>query len=57
MYLAQRREDKKKVLARPIIVKSYFGDDADVIVIPAVILIPVTQFGVTPVCAYSKIFI
>ena len=29
--LAQRREDKKTVLARPVIVKSYFGDDADVI--------------------------
>ena len=28
--LTQRREDKKKMLARPVIVKSYFGDDADV---------------------------
>jgi hypothetical protein len=35
--LAQRREDKKKVLARPVIVQSYFGDDAIVTVIPTVI--------------------
>jgi len=28
--LAQRREDKKKVLARSVIVQSTFGDDADV---------------------------
>ena len=27
--LAQRREDKKR-LARPVMVQSYFGDDADV---------------------------
>ena len=33
--LAQRREDKKKVLARPVIVQGYFGDDADVAVSPA----------------------
>jgi hypothetical protein len=32
--LAQRREDKKKVSARPVIVESYFGDDADVMVNP-----------------------
>jgi hypothetical protein len=31
--LAQRRKDKKKVLARPVIVESYFGDDAPVTVI------------------------
>jgi hypothetical protein len=31
--LAQRREDKKKVLARPVIGQSYFGDNADVAVI------------------------
>jgi hypothetical protein len=34
--LAQRREDKKKVLARPVILQSYFGDDADVTVIPII---------------------
>jgi hypothetical protein len=32
--LAQRREDKKKMLARPVIVQGYFGDDAPVTVIP-----------------------
>ncbi len=32
--LAQRREDKKKMLARPVIVQSYFRDDAPVTVIP-----------------------
>jgi hypothetical protein len=31
--LAQRREDKKKVLARSVIGQSYFGDDAPVTVI------------------------
>ena len=36
---AQRREDKKKVLARPVIVQSYFGDDAPVTRIPAKLLI------------------
>jgi hypothetical protein len=35
--LAQRREDKKKMSARPVIVQSYFGDDAIVTVIPTVI--------------------
>ena len=32
--LAQRRKGAKKVLARPAILKSYFGDDAIVTVIP-----------------------
>ena len=32
--LAQRREDKKKVLARPVMVQSCFGDDAIVTGIP-----------------------
>jgi hypothetical protein len=31
--LARRREDKKKMLAKPVIVQSYFGEDADVIVV------------------------
>jgi hypothetical protein len=31
--LAQRRKGAKKVLARPAILKSYFGDDAIVTVI------------------------
>ena len=35
--LAQRRKDKKKVLARAVIVQSYFGDDAPFTVIPTVI--------------------
>ena len=32
--LTQRREDKKKMLAQPVIVQSYFGNDAPVTVIP-----------------------
>ena len=35
--LAQRREDKKKVSARPVIGQSYFGDYADITVIRTVI--------------------
>jgi hypothetical protein len=31
--LTQRREDKKKVLARPVILRCYFADGADVTVI------------------------
>jgi hypothetical protein len=34
--LAQRREDKKKALARPVIGQSYLGDDAPVAVIPVI---------------------
>ncbi len=37
IYITQSRRGAKKVLARPVIVQSYFGDDADVTVIPAVI--------------------